>query len=37
MIMLKKLNKKDYLNLLVYKSITLLNTLEKILKIIIFN
>ncbi len=35
--MLKKLNKKDYLNSSAYKSITLLNTLEKILKIVIFN
>ncbi len=35
--MLKKLNKKDYLNLLIYKLITLLNTLEKILEAVIFN
>ncbi len=35
--MLKKLNKKDYLNLLIYKLIALLNTLKKILKVMIFN
>ncbi len=35
--MLKKLNKKDYLNPLMYRLITLLNTLEKILKAVIFN
>ncbi len=35
--MLKKLNKKDYLNLLAYKLIILLNILEKILEAVIFN
>ncbi len=36
-IILKKLEKSDYLNLSAYKSITLLNILRKILEAIIFN
>jgi hypothetical protein len=35
--MLKKLRKSNYTNLLVYKLITLLNTLEKVLEVIILN
>ena len=32
--MLQKSNKKNYMKLLLYKSITLLNTLNKMLKLI---
>jgi hypothetical protein len=35
--MLKKLEKSDYINLLVYRLITLLNTLGKVLEAIILN
>jgi hypothetical protein len=35
--MLKKLGKSDYINLLVYRLITLLNTLRKVLKAVILN
>jgi hypothetical protein len=35
--MLKKLGKSDYTNLEVYRSITLLNIIEKILKTVISN
>jgi hypothetical protein len=35
--MLKKLNKRDYFNLLIYRLIILLNTLGKILKAVILN
>lgn len=35
--MLKKLEKSDYTNLLIYKSIALLNTLKKVLEAIILN
>ena len=35
-IMMQKLNKKNYFNAKIYKSIVLLNTLSKILKFIIF-
>jgi hypothetical protein len=35
--MLKKLGKSDYTNLLVYRLITLLNTLGKVLEAIILN
>jgi hypothetical protein len=35
--MLKKLEKSDYTKLLIYRLITLLNTLEKVLKAVILN
>jgi hypothetical protein len=35
--MLKKLGKSDYTNLLVYRLITLLNTLGKVLEAVILN
>lgn len=35
--MLKKLRKNDYTCSLTYRSITLLNTLEKVLKVVISN
>jgi hypothetical protein len=35
--MLKKLGKSDYINLLVYRLITLLNTLGKVLEVVILN
>ncbi len=35
--MLKKLNKKDYLNSLTYKLIILLNILKRNLEVMIFN
>jgi hypothetical protein len=35
--MLKKLGKSDYTNSLVYRLITLLNTLEKVLEVVILN
>jgi hypothetical protein len=35
--MLKKLRKSDYINLLVYRLITLLNALKKVLKAVILN
>ncbi len=34
--MMQKLNKKNYFNAKIYKSIVLLNTLSKILKFIVF-
>lgn len=37
MIILRKSNKNDYSNLKLYRSITLLNTLEKILKSMMMN
>jgi hypothetical protein len=35
--MLKKLEKSNYINLLAYRLITLLNTLEKVLEVVILN
>jgi hypothetical protein len=35
--MLKKLGKSDYINLLIYRLITLLNTLGKVLEVVILN
>jgi hypothetical protein len=35
--MLKKLGKSDYINLLAYRLITLLNTLGKVLEAVILN
>jgi hypothetical protein len=35
--MLKKLGKSDYTNLLVYRLIALLNTLRKVLEVVILN